>query len=480
MIASFFICLLVSSSHQYVFPSEANQKNLAGQAVFPAKAHREWLEVQKNPDIDPASKVKCTIDTFLILKYESLKEGTLFDFGFLFNLSDEPGEHEYANERGLLFLRIVGYRALGSLIEHYDYRPRYGDINIRGKQAEVSMHSSDQIVHSDTPDRLNNFGWGAYTISLKEINSNWLIYHLDCADETYIKHPCGTDFLPEATSILENNLTHEEFTITHSEVLQKQKKQALALYAEISGKYVFEMDEGKIAVVFGVMNAKLVAKFDEYVVGVQLIPLRRRDLAFSAITPTGVIYDLQFFMDSLGNLTKCQMKILDEQHTGAKTDDSSELDPSMAIFPGYNKDLYAEMEAEVRRMDTDPDYKKFIEERKERLQASLAAQRKEAEKRVRIYHEISGEYRFEMNGKLVSISFHVQDRFLVGRYDKSAKGVILQIIEENPLEFEFRPYDNVVYSLRFERSKEGNIKKCFIKTASQWFEGEKVDKLSQG
>jgi hypothetical protein len=469
---------VVLSSNQYVFPAEENQKNLAGQARFPAKAHKEWLEVQKNPAIDPASKIKCTIDTFLILKYESLKEGSLFDFGFLFNLSDEQGETEYANERGLLFLRIVGYRALGGLIEHYDYRPRYKDIKIEGKLAKVIMHSSDQIVSSNSPDRAHNFGWGGYTISLKDIDSHWLINHLDCEDETYIKHPLGTDFLPEAKRILENNLTHEEFTTTPSEVLQKQKEQALS-YAEITGKYMFETDEGKILVGFGLIDTRLVAKFDEYAVGVRLIPLRRKDLAFSAISPTGVIYDLQFLKDNLDNLTKCRMKILDKQHTGLKTDDSSELDPSLPIFTGYNKDLYAKMEAEVRRMDTDLDYKKFIEERKRRLQETFAVQRQETENRIRIYHEISGEYRFEMDGRLVSISFYVQDRFLVGIYDRSAKSVILQIIKESPLEFEFRPQDNVVYSLRFEPSEEGDIKKCFIKSDNQWYEGQKVDKLKR-
>lgn len=472
------ICPLSSSSQQNIIPPDENQKSLAEHAIFPEKEHKEWLEVQKNPGIDSASKIKCTIDTFLILKYESLKKGMLFDFGFLFDLSDEQGEHEYANERGSLFLRIVGWRALGNLIEHYDYRPRYRDIDIRGKLAKASMYSSDHIVHFDSPDILNNFGWGGYEISLTKIDENWLIYHLDSTDETYTMFPRETDFLIEAKRILENNLTNKDFEITRSEVLQKRKEQALILYAEIAGEYVFEQKEKKIAISFGVINSKFVAKFEELDLGIRLIPLSRRDMAFSAITPTGEIYDLQFVRNSLGNVAKCQMNILDRQHIGIKTKQGSNLNVSMDVFPGYNKAYYAELEADAKRYDTDPRLKEFIERRRERQKEHFARQREEGEKRIQIYHEISGKYRFEIEKEFVSIFFYVQDRYLLGIFDDSSEGVVLQRIEKDPLEFEFRPHHNVVYTLRFQRGKDGNIKKCFIQIENQLYEGEKLDILN--
>jgi hypothetical protein len=466
-------CPLSLFPRQQIDLVDSNQKKLVGQAIFPEKEYNDWLVVQKNPPINPTSKIKCTIDTFLILKYESLKKGTLYDFGFLFNLSNEKGEHEYANERGLLFLRIVGWRALGNMVEHYNYRPNYKHIAVQGERATVHMASRAQIVLMDSPDQTSSFGWGLLTISLVKIHDSWLIHHLDSTLETYTMFPRETDFLEKAIRILKNNFAYETFDLKHSKILQKRQEQAKILYAEISGEYEFVLKDGKVSIVFGLMNKKLVAKFDEYDLGIQLIPFNRREMAFSAITPTGKIYNFRFFKNCQGNITECQMDILDRQYIGLKTKNGSGLDSTMDIFPGINKHIYDQLEAELKSWDTDPRMKEIMEKRRERQKEQFAKQRKEEEKRIQTYKEISGEYRFEIKGKLISISFFVQDRYLMGIYDESSKSIVLQRIRKSPLEFEFRPYDKVVYTIRFQRDEDGDIKKCFIQIDDHWYKGEK-------
>ena len=54
--------LLVGTSFAPVYGRQV-RANLAGTAVFPNQQNKEWLQVQKNPDIDAADKIIHTVNT---------------------------------------------------------------------------------------------------------------------------------------------------------------------------------------------------------------------------------------------------------------------------------------------------------------------------------------------------------------------------------------------------------------------------------
>jgi len=321
---------------------------LAGEPVFPKKEYSDWLKQQGDPFLETEAKIKSTVNTFFLVKYESWVSGKLMDFNFLFDQSDPQAHEDYAYERSLMHYLLEGWKYIGNLLSHYEYEPKFYDLKIEGKKATVMMRPKAGIIHRKTPDVIDNGPWTDYIFKLEFVSGNWLIKSIRCNDELHESYPHGTNF------------------------------EQLAL-------------------------------------------------------------DL----------------------------------------PDKIKAFNDTAEAEHReRMQNDPKYKEFIERRREQQKEQFSQQRKNEEKRLQVYHEIAGDYRFIIEEKTLDISFYVQDRYLMGKQENESEGIVLQRIEGNPMEFKFRTPDGRVYELRFLRDENGKIEKCLMSKEGKEYEGFKVRELN--
>jgi hypothetical protein len=320
---------------------------LAGDPVFPKKEYNDWLNRQQDPFLETEAKIKSTVNTFFLIKYESWVNGALLDFALLFDQSDPQAQEDYAYERGLMHHLLEGWKYIGNLLSHYEYEPKFYDLKIEGKKAIVMMRPKAGIVHRKTPDVIHNGPWTDYIFKLEFVSGQWLIKSIHCNDELHEIYPHGTDF----------------------------EQLALALPDEIKA-----------------------------------------------------------FNDTA--------------------------------------------EAEHReKMQNDSRYREFIEKRREQQKELFSQQRKNEEKRLQVYQEIAGDYRFIIEEKTVYISFYVQDRYLMGKQENESEGIVLQRIEGNPMEFKFRTPDGCVYELRFLRDENGKIEKCLMSKEGKEYEGLKIREL---
>lgn len=98
---------------------------LAGEAEFPKEYYAKWLEIQHDSSLNEEAKIKSTVDTYFIQKYESWMTAKLPDFGFLFNLGNTKAFEDYAYERGihLVFLvKAIGKGSLSDMITNRNTR----------------------------------------------------------------------------------------------------------------------------------------------------------------------------------------------------------------------------------------------------------------------------------------------------------------------------------------------------------------------
>ena len=110
---SFFLLLSFSLTYTLI---ACEQTKLAGKVTFPEKEYKEWQITQFNPDLNAEEKIKSTINTFFIAKYESWVKGILFDFDFLFDQTDVQAHEDYAYERGLMHYLLEGWKLIDDLL----------------------------------------------------------------------------------------------------------------------------------------------------------------------------------------------------------------------------------------------------------------------------------------------------------------------------------------------------------------------------
>lgn len=189
------ICPLVLSSRQNINLADPNQKKLVGQAIFPEKEHKKWLEVQNDPRIDPASKIKCTVNTFFICNYETVVKGTLQDFGFLFDRKNEVGSRYYSYELSLMWYFLEARKLRDSLLKFYEYRPKFDALVINGTDAAVEIWPRAGTVYANYPYSVQSGLYGRYTLKLKKADGFWMIQKAECEDERHEGSPPGTNFL---------------------------------------------------------------------------------------------------------------------------------------------------------------------------------------------------------------------------------------------------------------------------------------------
>ncbi|MHB8094133.1 MAG: amidase domain-containing protein [Candidatus Aminicenantales bacterium] len=205
LIFCLFLGLLQTNTKLY-----SGQTVLAGEAEFPKEYYDKWLAAQRDPSLNEEAKVKSTIDTYFILKYESWKTGKLLDFGFLFDLENTKAFEDYAYERGILLCFIAGQRYFKSLLIRYDYKPTYLKANIDERIANVLIRPTAEIVQADTNGTIDTTPWTDHNLSLIILDGTWLIRSLFTDDEIHDTMPRGTDFDTRARTLPARNKALEE------------------------------------------------------------------------------------------------------------------------------------------------------------------------------------------------------------------------------------------------------------------------------
>jgi hypothetical protein len=176
---------------------------LAGKATFPDKEYNEWRMTQFNPDLNAEEKIKSTVNTFFVIKYESWVKGILFDFDFLFDQSDAQAHEDYAYERGLMYLSLEAWKFQDSLLECYEYLPRFYEFKVDGQKATLIMIPEASIFFRTAPNMSVSGPWIDHMFSLELISGQWLIKKVSCDDERHEIYPHGTDFEKLAETIPE-------------------------------------------------------------------------------------------------------------------------------------------------------------------------------------------------------------------------------------------------------------------------------------
>ena len=305
---------------------------MVGQATSPENEHKDWLEVQKSPHIEPASKIKCTVNTFFICKYETVVKGSLQDFGFLFDRKNNHASQCYSYELGLMYYLLEGWKFWDHLLKFYEYRPKFDALEINGTDATVKIWSRAGIVHADYPYSVRSCLYGHYTFKLEEIDGLWLIHKAECSDEMHESYPPGTDWI---TRVAEMKKSNEEWKKGHEyerspkespkikkkipspEELNDARK--IEIYHEIFGNYRFNINGKNLLISFFTKDKHLYGHYED-ILEIPLFPANDNPLEFEwrPESPYDKIYKLRFIRDQQGNITKCLIQVLGQSYEGIK------------------------------------------------------------------------------------------------------------------------------------------------------------------
>ena len=306
------------------------QTPLAGNPIYPENEATEWTTIQQDQNLSAEDKIKATINTYFTLKYESWKRGEILDFAFLVDLSDPQASEDYAFERGLLYYLITGWKFWNALLISYDYDLTYNRIEIDGDQAIVMVFPLAQIVHKDTPDKVDPHSWTMHNFSLIKKTDRWLIKSIDVKDENHDIYPQGTNFNELAETFVERQENflkaqkkYKQNESSENEKQKKRKEESLKKieirkqqYDEISGKYrVQELGE----ILFFVKDGYLVARFKNEEKELILQPFEDRTFEFEMRYKEENILKIQFIRDSEGIITKCIIDKGEKLLRGVKT-----------------------------------------------------------------------------------------------------------------------------------------------------------------
>jgi len=308
---------------------QSGKTKIAGQAVHPDKAYSEWVQTQLNPELKPEEKVKSTVNTFFIIKYGSWVQGTLLDFGFLFDQTDPQAYEDYAYERGLMHYFLEGLRYWNMLLLRYEYQPEFFDLKTSEREATVVMSPGASVIYRRAPDRVENGPWTDYVFTLELAGGQWLIRGVLCNDELHRVYPHGTDFEQLAADlpgrIEEHNAKVAKAEAEHRERMQKDPEykkfiesrekmrqeqlnapkiepERLEFYTKISGYYAAEK---KTVIFIYVHNNRLMARWKHNPEGAMMPPTDTSPDEFTLHGKDGEIYHLKFIIDDENKTIKC-------------------------------------------------------------------------------------------------------------------------------------------------------------------------------
>jgi hypothetical protein len=184
------------------YPNITDRNNRrAGTAIFPVEELGVWERMQNNPQLDDLDKAIETINQFFHLKFKSLVKDQLYNFSFLFDLSNKISLDDYLYERGFQYLALVGQQAWGTHYLSYDYRPRIMDVKYHREGIRIGINPTAEIVNSDAPERKDNTPWTYHIFEMVNRNGHWLISHVSCPDPLHNIYPRNTDFNENAKKV---------------------------------------------------------------------------------------------------------------------------------------------------------------------------------------------------------------------------------------------------------------------------------------
>lgn len=123
-------CQTIKASHEI---TSVGQDIQLCQIVF------DWLKTQYDPTLKAEDKIKATVNTYFILKYESWKNGRFVDFAYLFNRTDNISWSSYAYERDLLSICLLNWEYYNSLLRSYDYKPELSGLVVENDHAFIRV-----------------------------------------------------------------------------------------------------------------------------------------------------------------------------------------------------------------------------------------------------------------------------------------------------------------------------------------------------
>ena len=295
------------------------QIKLAGVAAFPEKEHKNWLDVQLNPNLGEEEKIKSTVNTFFILMYESRKRREILDAGFLFDLDNQSAYKSYAYERGLSFLKITGGTFWNIHLRDYDYKPIFYKFEVSENESTVEILPNAYIAYSDAPKGMyDKSSYGNYSIELILKENSWLILDVFCDDEGHQFSPPGGDYVVRAKSVLYSNITAWEESQIITTKQREEKEKRTEIFRKLLGKYKFKAQGQSIIISFSmrydIIHGYWVEKSEE----TALYPIRNKELEFFSILDNGEIYDFRFFMDKDGKLINCLMRVSHVEYIGKR------------------------------------------------------------------------------------------------------------------------------------------------------------------
>ena len=97
---------------------------------------------------------------------------------------------------------------------------------------------------------------------------------------------------------------------------------------------------------------------------------------------------------------------------------------------------------------------------------------------AKLYAEIAGDYEFEMEGQVTTLSFYVKDGVLMGRAagESDEEEVTLEPVEGKTMGFTTTNAQGMFIELTFSRDESGKITKCQVNAMGMIIEGIKIEK----
>jgi hypothetical protein len=94
----------------------------------------------------------------------------------------------------------------------------------------------------------------------------------------------------------------------------------------------------------------------------------------------------------------------------------------------------------------------------------------------KLYAEIAGDYEFEFEGQVDTITFYLEDGVLMGRDADDDRGTALEQVEGKELAFEVTTDEGQYIELTFSRDENGKITECVLTTMGMEIKGVKISK----
>ncbi|MFC2142252.1 hypothetical protein ACFLR7_04895 [Acidobacteriota bacterium] len=451
-------------------PQDKEKTKLAGIVVFPDKEYEEWLNVQNNPDISSAEKIKSTVNTFLNLRWDSQFRHILLDFGFLFDRDDPISDEVYAWKRGSIHGQIANSLGMGiPMSQIYRHPLRFDGLKINEHQATIKVYSWTEFTYSSRRNQLSGRG-SRFTFYLKLYGSRWLIQNITTSDSGGNPFPKGTDVNKWVSGMVSSYRTREDLKMSSEESIERFKK-TFIVYV---GEYIFKGNGKAFEAALCIQGTSLCIKFKDNERLLVLIPVKGKKHEFSVISQDGQFFDLKFINGDENRITGCNIYTLGKQYFGERMNEREVDCESITIFPemsdAYRKNLLDERNARAARIENDPEYREHTEGRNKKRKEQMLRDKEIEAERLKIYFEIEGDFDF---GELGIISFVVKENML------TAQGLVeeeipLLIDFSDHLEYELIVQNKELYLLQFKRDRQGKITKCVMQVDDKKYAGERI------